>query len=60
MRSAIHPCQNCKYFKACGNSNRTMPCDGRETKNGSGSNTKKSYVIMSGIDVDNSVDFVDK
>lgn len=27
-----HPCQNCKYFKVCGNTNRTVPCLGRETK----------------------------
>lgn len=32
MKSVIHPCQNCKYFKACGNSNRTIPCKGRELK----------------------------
>ena len=41
-RQVVHPCQNCKYFKACGNSNRTMPCAGRETKNGSRSNIKKN------------------
>lgn len=27
-----HPCQGCKYFNACGNTNRTEPCNGRETK----------------------------
>ncbi len=27
-----HPCVNCVYFKTCGNTNRTMPCDGRQTK----------------------------
>ena len=27
-----HPCQNCIYKKVCGNTNRTMPCDGRRTK----------------------------
>lgn len=26
-----HPCVNCKYFKVCGNTNRTYPCKGRET-----------------------------
>ena len=28
------PCNNCKYFKECGNTNRTVPCAGRETKGG--------------------------
>lgn len=28
----IHPCLNCIYFKACGETTRTMPCDGRMTK----------------------------
>ena len=28
-----HPCQNCIYFKQCGNTNRTEPCKGRVTKN---------------------------
>ena len=27
-----HPCVGCIYFKACGNTNRTMPCEGRMTK----------------------------
>lgn len=27
-----YPCRGCKYFNACGNTNRTMPCKGRETK----------------------------
>ena len=27
-----HPCQGCIYFKVCGNTNRTMPCNGRQTK----------------------------
>lgn len=27
-----HPCINCIYFKACGETNRTMPCEGRMTK----------------------------
>lgn len=27
-----HPCINCIYFKACGETNRTMPCNGRMTK----------------------------
>lgn len=29
---AKHPCVNCKYFKVCGNTNRTEPCNGRELK----------------------------
>lgn len=27
-----HPCIGCVYFKECGNTNRTMPCEGRMTK----------------------------
>lgn len=27
-----HPCQGCIYFNACGDNNRTMPCEGRVTK----------------------------
>jgi hypothetical protein len=27
-----HPCINCIYLKACGETNRTMPCNGRMTK----------------------------
>lgn len=27
-----HPCQGCKYYITCGESNRTAPCEGRETK----------------------------
>lgn len=27
-----HPCINCVYFKACGETNRTEPCSGRMTK----------------------------
>lgn len=29
---AHHPCVGCVYYAACGNTNRTMPCEGRETK----------------------------
>lgn len=29
---AKHPCINCKYFKVCGNTNRTVKCNGRELK----------------------------
>lgn len=32
MKYVKHPCIGCIYFKACGNTNRTMPCDGRVTK----------------------------
>ena len=34
MRTVIHPCQGCIYFQQCGNTNRTHPCDGRQTKRG--------------------------
>ena len=27
-----HPCIGCIYFKACGETNRTEPCEGRMTK----------------------------
>jgi hypothetical protein len=27
-----HPCINCIYFKACGETTRIMPCNGRITK----------------------------
>ena len=27
-----YPCRNCKYFKSCGNTNRTQKCSGRELK----------------------------
>lgn len=27
-----YPCRNCIYFKACGETTRTEPCDGRMTK----------------------------
>lgn len=32
MKPVKHPCINCIYFKACGSTTRTMPCNGRETK----------------------------
>ena len=32
MKQPKHPCINCIYFKACGETTRTMPCDGRMTK----------------------------
>ena len=27
-----YPCLNCIYFKTCGETTRTKPCDGRKTK----------------------------
>lgn len=32
MKTAQRPCVGCIYFKACGNTNRTMPCSGRVTQ----------------------------
>jgi hypothetical protein len=32
MKQPKHPCINCIYFKACGETTRTMPCEGRMTK----------------------------
>ena len=32
MKLIKKPCVGCIYFKACGNTNRTMPCEGRMTK----------------------------
>lgn len=29
-KDVTYPCRNCKYFKECGNTNRTKPCNGRE------------------------------
>lgn len=29
---AVRPCVNCKYFKVCGSTTRTVPCNGRELK----------------------------
>lgn len=31
-KNVKHPCQGCVYFAACGNTNRTEPCEGRQTK----------------------------
>ena len=31
-KQPIHPCQGCIYFKVCGETTRTMPCNGRVTK----------------------------
>lgn len=31
-RQVQYPCRGCVYYAACGNRNRTMPCDGRATK----------------------------
>lgn len=28
----MNPCKNCKYFNACGDEERTMPCSGRSEK----------------------------
>lgn len=30
--SVKKPCIGCIYYKVCGNTNRTKPCDGRTTK----------------------------
>ena len=32
MKLVKKPCVGCIYFKVCGNTNRTMPCEGRMTK----------------------------
>ena len=32
MKKVTHPCIGCIYFKACGETTRTMPCEGRKTK----------------------------
>lgn len=37
------PCQGCVYYKACGESTRTQPCEGRKTK----SEVKKENVYKS-------------
>ena len=32
MKTVKRPCINCIYFKVCGSTTRTAPCDGRMTK----------------------------
>lgn len=32
MNKIKKPCVGCIYFKVCGNTNRTEPCNGRKTK----------------------------
>ena len=32
MKHVNKPCIGCIYFDACGETTRTMPCDGRQTK----------------------------
>ena len=32
VKQVKHPCIGCVYFNACGETNRTMPCDGRMTQ----------------------------
>lgn len=31
-QSVKHPCNNCVYFKVCGDASRTELCNGRKTK----------------------------
>ena len=35
-----YPCRSCKYFSACGNSNRSYPCQGRELNSSKSHHTK--------------------
>lgn len=32
VKQVKHPYMGCVYFNACGETNRTMPCDGRMTQ----------------------------
>ena len=32
IKTVKKPCIGCVYFNACGETNRTMPCEGRQTK----------------------------
>lgn len=32
IKNVKHPCQGCVYFDVCGNTTRTEPCKGRQTK----------------------------
>ena len=43
MEQPKHPCINCIYFKACGETTRTMPCDGRMTKSEKKKEDEKCY-----------------
>lgn len=38
--SVKKPCIGCVYYKVCGSTNRTKPCDGRETKTDKKKNKK--------------------
>ena len=44
IKSPTHPCLGCIYFKACGETNRTMPCEGRMTKS-----QKKATNCLTGV-----------
>ena len=41
MKNVKKPCQDCIYFKTCGETTRTMPCYGRETKSQKKKENKK-------------------
>ena len=41
MKNVKNPCQGCIYFKACGETTRTMPCYGRKTKSQKKKENKK-------------------
>ena len=41
MQQPKHPCISCIYFKACGETTRTMPCEGRQTKSQKKRETRK-------------------
>ena len=41
MSKVKKPCVGCVYFKACGNTNRTVPCEGRQTKSDLKNKNKK-------------------
>ena len=32
MKQPKYPCRSCIYYNACGDKNRTMPCQGRKTE----------------------------
>lgn len=40
MKDVKKPCINCIYFKVCGDTTRTMPCEGRQTKSEKKKETK--------------------
>ena len=52
MNTVKHPCRNCIYFDACGESGRTEPCKGRVTKSEKKKGDQKCKIMgdLEGLD----------